>query len=320
MRYSPTGRHLYAIGNDAHAARLQGVRVTRRLVSVLRHHRRHGRAGRVVFIGGGGRIGQAVGTGFELQVIAAVVIGGTSILGGRGTVFGTVLGALLVGTVSAAVTLLGWPSRAVTALFIGVFILVAVGVDLLRHSEGGSRCDHRHPDPATPRPRPGPGGRRPGPLVRSLLEAPGALLVVLLVSAGGLVLRPQRRRLPGRPLRPLLHGLGPRVDASPCHPRPGPAAGDRLRPGRHRPVRRGHGQPGRHGLRLRLRRVGLVLLCPPSRSPCGRGRARRRQRAAVAYLRVPGPDRHPGHLLRLQLPGPDQQRQRARSQPGPSRT
>jgi len=85
----------------------------------------------VVYIGGGGRIGQAVGTGFELQVIAAVVIGGTSILGGRGTVLGTVLGALLVGTVSAAVTLLGWPSE-LTALFIGVFILVAVGVDLLR--------------------------------------------------------------------------------------------------------------------------------------------------------------------------------------------
>jgi ribose transport system permease protein len=131
MRYSATGRHLYAIGNDAHAARLQGVRVTRRLVSVYVITGVMVGLAAVVFIGGGGRIGQAVGTGFELQVIAAVVIGGTSILGGRGTVFGTVLGALLVGTVSAAVTLLGWPSE-LTALFIGVFILVAVGVDLLR--------------------------------------------------------------------------------------------------------------------------------------------------------------------------------------------
>ena len=131
MRYSPTGRHLYAIGNDAHAARLQGVRVTRRLVSVYVVTGALVGLAAVAFIGGGGRIGQAVGTGFELQVIAAVVIGGTSILGGRGTVLGTVLGALLVGTVSAAVTLLGWPSE-LTALFIGVFILVAVGVDLLR--------------------------------------------------------------------------------------------------------------------------------------------------------------------------------------------
>ena len=131
MRSSPTGRHLYAIGNDAHAARLQGVRVTRRLVSVYVITGVLVGLAAVVFIGGGGRIGKAVGTGFELQVIAAVVIGGTSILGGRGTVLGTILGALLVGTVSAAVTLLGWPSE-LTALFIGVFILVAVGVDLLR--------------------------------------------------------------------------------------------------------------------------------------------------------------------------------------------
>jgi ribose transport system permease protein len=105
--------------------------VTRRLVSVYVITGVLVGLAAVVSIGGGGRIGQAVGTGFELQVIAAVVIGGTSILGGRGTVLGTVLGALLVGTVSAAVTLLGWPSE-LTALFIGVFILVAVGVDLLR--------------------------------------------------------------------------------------------------------------------------------------------------------------------------------------------
>ncbi|MFD1049093.1 SPFH domain-containing protein, partial [Kibdelosporangium lantanae] len=82
-------------------------------------------------IGGGGLVAQSAGTGLELQVIAAVVIGGTSILGGRGSVVGTVFGALLVGTVTSAVTLLGWRSE-LTALFIGVFILLAVGVDLVR--------------------------------------------------------------------------------------------------------------------------------------------------------------------------------------------
>ena len=59
------------------------------------------------------------------------VSGGTSIIGGRGTVLGTLLGALLVGTVTSAVTLLTWPTE-LTQLFIGLFILVAVGVDLLR--------------------------------------------------------------------------------------------------------------------------------------------------------------------------------------------
>jgi ribose transport system permease protein len=71
-------------------------------------------------------------------VIAAVVIGGTSIIGGRGTVLGTLLGALLVGTVSSAVTLLSWPSE-LAQLFIGLFILVAVGVDLLRERRRSAR-------------------------------------------------------------------------------------------------------------------------------------------------------------------------------------
>ena len=154
MRCSPTGRHLYAIGNDAHAARLQGVQVTRRLVSVYVITGVMVGLAAIVFIGGGGRIGQAVGTGFELQVIAAVVIGGTSILGGRGTVFGTVLGALLVGTVSAAVTLLGWPSE-LSRPCSSACSSWSRSASTCSASEGGSRCDHRHPDPR--RPDPGPG-------------------------------------------------------------------------------------------------------------------------------------------------------------------
>jgi ribose transport system permease protein len=131
MRHVPTGRHLYAIGGDAEAARLAGVRVTRRLLSVYTATGVLVGLAACCVIGGGGLVAQSAGTGLELQAIAAVVIGGTSIQGGRGTVLGTVLGALLVGTVTSAVTLLGWPNE-LTSLFIGVFILVAVGSDLLR--------------------------------------------------------------------------------------------------------------------------------------------------------------------------------------------
>ncbi|GAA4104034.1 ABC transporter permease [Actinomadura miaoliensis] len=131
MRHVPTGRHLYAIGGDAEAARLAGVRVTRRLLTVYAATGLLAGLAACCVIGGGGLVAQSAGTGMELQVIAAVVIGGTSIQGGRGTVLGTVLGALLVGTVTSAVTLLGWPNE-LTSLFIGVFILVAVGSDLLR--------------------------------------------------------------------------------------------------------------------------------------------------------------------------------------------
>ncbi|MCW2724084.1 MAG: sugar transporter [Frankiales bacterium] len=131
MRHWPTGRHWYAVGGDPAAARLAGIRVHRRLVAAYALTGLLVGLAACVLIGSGGLVQQNAGTGLELQVIAAVVIGGTSILGGRGTVLGTLLGALLVGTVTSAITLLGWRSE-LTELFIGVFILVAVGVDLLR--------------------------------------------------------------------------------------------------------------------------------------------------------------------------------------------
>jgi ribose transport system permease protein len=131
MRYVPTGRHLYAIGGDAVAARLAGIRVSRRLLGVYAVTGLLVGIAACVAIGGSGTVQQNFGTGLELEVIAAVVIGGTSILGGRGTVLGTLLGALLVATVTSAVTLLNWSSD-LTQLFIGVFIVIAVGVDLIR--------------------------------------------------------------------------------------------------------------------------------------------------------------------------------------------
>ena len=131
MRYRVTGRHWYAVGGDADAARLAGIRVTRRLVGAYLLTGALVGVAACFLVGTGGTVERNIGTGMELQVIAAVVIGGTSIMGGRGTVLGTLLGAVLVGTVSSAVTLLGWPSE-LTDLFVGVFIVIAVGADLLR--------------------------------------------------------------------------------------------------------------------------------------------------------------------------------------------
>jgi len=138
MRYWATGRHWYALGNDPAAARLAGIQVRRRLVAAYALTGLFVGLAGCVLIGSGGLVQQNAGTGLELQVIAAVVIGGTSILGGRGTVLGTLLGALLVGTVTSAITLLGWRSE-LTELFIGLFILVAVGVDLVRERRRRAR-------------------------------------------------------------------------------------------------------------------------------------------------------------------------------------
>ncbi|WP_432547170.1 ABC transporter permease [Kineococcus sp. SYSU DK004] len=132
LRHTAGGRHFYAVGGDADAARLAGVAVRRRVLSayvltgVLA-----GLAACFVLAQGTSSLAANVGSGTELAVIAAVVIGGTSITGGRGSVLGTVLGALLVQTVATGVTQLGWPSQ-LSALFVGVSIIVAVGTDLIR--------------------------------------------------------------------------------------------------------------------------------------------------------------------------------------------
>ncbi|WP_432501267.1 ABC transporter permease [Kineococcus arenarius] len=131
LRYTAGGRHVYAVGNDAAAARLAGIPVRRRVVSAyLLTGLLAGLAACVLIANGTQTLAPNVGAGKELAVIAAVVIGGTSITGGRGTVLGTVLGAVLVQTVTSGVTQLGLPSQ-LAELFVGVFIVVAVGADLV---------------------------------------------------------------------------------------------------------------------------------------------------------------------------------------------
>lgn len=132
LRHTAGGRHLYAIGGDPVAARLAGVRVQRRVVLVYLITGVAVGIGALFYIAKGtSTLDQSVGIGRELAVIAAVVIGGTSIMGGRGSVFGTLLGALLVQTVASGVTQLGWKSQ-LSDLFVGLAIVVAVGADLIR--------------------------------------------------------------------------------------------------------------------------------------------------------------------------------------------
>jgi ribose transport system permease protein len=132
LRHTAGGRHFYAIGGDPHAARLAGVRVQRRtLLAYVITGLLVGLGSCFVIAQGTSTLDQSVGTGKELAVIAAVVIGGTSIMGGRGSVLGTLLGALLVQSVTSGVTQLGWSSQ-LADLFVGIFIIVAVGTDLLR--------------------------------------------------------------------------------------------------------------------------------------------------------------------------------------------
>jgi len=122
------GRHVYATGDDPEAARLAGINTDNILFSV------YALAGLIAAIAGWaliGRIGAispTAGENANLDSITAVVIGGTSLFGGRGSIVGTLIGALIVGVFRSAVSLAGldvlWQEFA-----IGVLIIVAVALD-----------------------------------------------------------------------------------------------------------------------------------------------------------------------------------------------
>jgi fructose transport system permease protein len=128
LRHTAWGRHVYAVGDDAEAARLAGVRRDRVLLSV------YVVAGLICAVAAWmliGRIASAspqAGTTANLDSITAVVIGGTSLFGGRGLVMGTLIGALIVGVLRNGLTLSGvdvlWQDFAV-----GVLIIAAVAID-----------------------------------------------------------------------------------------------------------------------------------------------------------------------------------------------
>lgn len=119
------GRAVFAIGGNAAAARLSGLPVDRVRASLLAIT---GFLAGVTGILITARIGSStaqVGIGLEFQVIAAVIIGGTPLTGGRGTLFGTVLGGLFVTTLSNALVLYGVSSSAQNVVM-GVIVVVAV--------------------------------------------------------------------------------------------------------------------------------------------------------------------------------------------------
>ncbi|HVR69663.1 MAG TPA: ABC transporter permease [Vicinamibacteria bacterium] len=132
------GRAVYATGSDAEAARLLGVpaRATTALVFVVLGGLNALAAllSAVQFID----VQAGAGLGLELKVIAAVVVGGTAITGGRGTALGTLLGVALLGTLGPALTFLGSHAYWERALQ-GAIILAAVATDALSGRGGSSR-------------------------------------------------------------------------------------------------------------------------------------------------------------------------------------
>jgi rhamnose transport system permease protein len=126
LQTARTGRELYAIGSDPDAAVLYGLPVRRRVIGAfILSGALAGLAG-VVFAARYGSVSSDAGTGYELQAVAAAVIGGVAIFGGSGTVWGAAIGAVLLITINRALPMVGisdfWQQALVGALIIAAIV------------------------------------------------------------------------------------------------------------------------------------------------------------------------------------------------------
>ena len=128
LRTYRSGRELYAIGSNPEAARLAGIPVGRRVFTAFAASGAIAGVAGVLWAAQYQTIDSTAGTGYELQVIAAVVVGGVAIFGGSGSVVGAAIGALLLNTINSALYVLGIPPFWDQAIA-GFLLLVAIILD-----------------------------------------------------------------------------------------------------------------------------------------------------------------------------------------------
>ena len=132
LKFTVLGRYMYAIGSSEDTARLCGINVERRKIGIyVLCGLLTGLAGvlQYSFIGSGN---PTIGVGLELNIIAAVVIGGGSLSGGEGSAIGTFIGALIMSILGSTCTMLGAETY-IQEIIIGSIVIIAVGIDRLKH-------------------------------------------------------------------------------------------------------------------------------------------------------------------------------------------
>jgi len=131
-----TGRHIYSVGGNWHAAELSGVKIKRvNFLVMMNMSMLAGLAG-VVFVSRSLSSGPGDGTGWELDAIAAVFIGGAAVSGGIGTVVGSIIGGLVIAVLNNGLQLLHVSSDRVQIIK-GLVLLIAVALDVLSKRSGG---------------------------------------------------------------------------------------------------------------------------------------------------------------------------------------
>jgi rhamnose transport system permease protein len=130
MRSFPSGRELYAIGSDPDAAVLAGIPVARRVFTVFVISGALAGLAGVLFLAQQATVDSTAGTGYELTIVTAVVVGGVAIFGGSGNAIGAVLGALLLQVINQALVAVKISSFWDSAIA-GVMLLAAISFDRL---------------------------------------------------------------------------------------------------------------------------------------------------------------------------------------------
>ncbi len=140
LRFTPFGRHVYAVGGNAEAARRAGINVTRTRIYVFMIASTLGAVSGLLAASRGGVATAQVDPTLLLNAIATAVIGGISLFGGRGSVWGIVLGALIIGMISNGMVLLN-QGPDVVYIVEGVVLIIAVTADALarRQRAAGAR-------------------------------------------------------------------------------------------------------------------------------------------------------------------------------------
>ena len=130
LHRTSVGRALYAIGHSAEGARYAGIPVARRLMAVYIASGFAASLAAVIYVAHLGQAKSDAGTGYELMAITAVVLGGASIFGGRGTILGTLLGLFSIVLLQNGLRLTGQPAE-LSGILTGVLLIATIMVDLL---------------------------------------------------------------------------------------------------------------------------------------------------------------------------------------------
>ncbi len=141
LHRSAIGRALYAIGFAPAGARYAGIPVAKRVGLVYFLSGLISSAAAIIYVAHLGQAKSSAGIGYELDAITAVVLGGTSVFGGRGTLAGTLLGLFSLSVLQNGLRLAALPSE-LSGVLTGALLVITISIDRLRSRRGPTRAEH----------------------------------------------------------------------------------------------------------------------------------------------------------------------------------